>query len=192
MKYLTTDYIRQHSRIDFDCEDALLDLYGNAAEDAMQGILGRSYEDIVETFGEVTGDEETDRPVPAAIINGTLLIANYLYENRSLDSQIPVNVVPGLPLLIKPYVRLAGTFGNDQKNRCISRLDQQRQILDYMCASVDIRKDATLADLYGRIATYKNWWSQFNDPAPIICADMKVQTEKLEKDVKDYLETLNA
>lgn len=192
MKYLTIDYIKQHSRIDFDCEDAELDLYGNAAEEAMQNLLARSYEDIVETFGRVTGDEDTDMPVPAAIVNGTLLIACYLYENRSIDSQVKSEAVPGLPLLIKPYMRLSGTLGNDQRNRCIARLDQQRQILDYKCATVDIRKDATLADLYGRIATYRNWWMQFDDPAPIICADMKLQTEQLEADVKEYLETLNA
>jgi hypothetical protein len=89
-------------------------------------------------------------------------------------------------------MRLSGTLGNDQRNRCIARLDQQRQILDYKCATVDIRKDATLADLYGRIATYRNWWMQFNDPAPLITADMKLQTERLEADVKEYLETLNA
>lgn len=192
MKYLTIDYIKQHSRIDFDCDDAQLQLYGEAAEEAMLNLLARSYEDIVETFGRVTGDEETDMPVPASIVNGTLLIACYLYENRSIDSQVDSKAVPGLPLLIKPYMRLSGTLGNDQRNRCIATLDQQRQILDYKCATVDIRKDATLADLYGRIATYKNWWSQFDDPAPLIVADMKLQTEQLEKDVKDYLETLNA
>lgn len=192
MKYLTIDYIKAHSRIDFDCDDAQLQLYGEAAEEAMLNLLARSYEDIVETFGRVTGDEETDMPVPASIVNGTLLIACYLYENRSIDSQVKSEVVPGLPLLIKPYMRLSGTLGNDQRNRCIARLDQQRQILDYKCATVDIRKDATLADLYGRIATYRNWWMQFDDPAPLIVADMKLQTEQLEADVKEYLETLNA
>ena len=35
MKYLTTDYIRQHSRIDFDCEDDVLELYGEDAEETV-------------------------------------------------------------------------------------------------------------------------------------------------------------
>ena len=31
MEYLTLEYIKQHSRIDFDCEDDLLELYGSSA-----------------------------------------------------------------------------------------------------------------------------------------------------------------
>ena len=31
MKWLTIEYIKQHSRIDYDCEDELLELYGEAA-----------------------------------------------------------------------------------------------------------------------------------------------------------------
>lgn len=31
MKYLEIDYIKQHSRTDFDCDDALLELYGESA-----------------------------------------------------------------------------------------------------------------------------------------------------------------
>ena len=62
MKWLTIDYIKQHSRIDYDCEDALLELYGNAAEETVMNILGRDYDDIKATFGT----EEAD--IPAAII----------------------------------------------------------------------------------------------------------------------------
>ena len=38
MKWLTLDWIKQHSRIDFDCEDDLLELYGEAAEEAVLNV----------------------------------------------------------------------------------------------------------------------------------------------------------
>ena len=62
MKWLTIEYIKTHSRIDYDCEDALLELYGEAAEETVMNIIGRDYDDIVEHFGT------EDRPIPAAII----------------------------------------------------------------------------------------------------------------------------
>lgn len=191
MKWLSIDYIKQHSRIDYDCEDALLELYGNAAEQAVMNLLQRDYEDIVATFGIVTGDTRTDMPVPAAIVNATLLVCDHLYNHRAPDETVQLHSVRSLEFLLKPYMRLCGTFGDDQRNGYIIRLAQQRQLLDYKCVGVDIHQDTALADLYGRIATYTNWWLQFNDPGNLILADMKTQTEQLESDVATYLETLN-
>lgn len=186
MKYLEIDYIKQHSRIDYDCEDALIDLYGNAAEEAVEKLLARDYDDIVKTFGT---EEE---PVPAAIINATLLVCDHLYNHRAPDETVQLHSVHSLEFLLKPYMRLSGTFANDQRNLLLSRLAMQRQILDYKCASIDIRKDSELASLYGRIATFTDWWSQFNDPAALILADMEAEATKLEADVKEYFEHLNA
>lgn len=185
MKYLTIDYLKQHSRIDFDCEDALLELYGTAAEQAVEKLLGRDYDNIVENFGDA------DVPIPAAIINATLLVCDHLYNHRAPDEQVQLHSVGNLEFLLKPYMRLAGTNANDSRDGYISRLAEQRQILDYKCANIDIRNDETLAELYGRIATFTNWWQQFDDPAKLILADMKRVTEKLEADVAAYLESLN-
>ena len=44
MKWLTIGDIKQHSRIDYACEDALLELYGEAAEDTTLNALGKTYE----------------------------------------------------------------------------------------------------------------------------------------------------
>ena len=52
MKWLTIEYIKQHSRIDYDCEDALLELYGKAAEETVMNIIDRDYDDIVAHFGK--------------------------------------------------------------------------------------------------------------------------------------------
>lgn len=102
MKWLKIDYIKKHSRIDYDCEDALLELYGEAAEDTVMNIIGRDYDDIVENFG-------TDKhPVPAAIIQASLLLVDMSYAQRTPASQQQLFTVPySFDLLIKPYMRLA-------------------------------------------------------------------------------------
>ena len=182
MKYLEIDYIKQHSRIDYDCEDALLQVYGEAAERAVMNLLGRDYDDIVKTFGT------EEMPVPAPIINATLLVCDHLYNHRAPDENVQLHSVHSLEFLLKPYMRLSGTFANDQRNLLLSRLAMQRQILDYKCVDIDIRKDSALAMLYGRIATFTDWWSQFDDPAALILADMEQETVKLEEDVKAYID----
>ena len=39
MKYLSLEYIKQHSRIDYDCEDGLLEMYGDSAEETVAQYL---------------------------------------------------------------------------------------------------------------------------------------------------------
>ena len=46
MKWLSIEFIKKHSRIDFDCEDDLLELYGDSAEETIMDITRRSYEEL--------------------------------------------------------------------------------------------------------------------------------------------------
>lgn len=105
MKWLTLDYIKQHSRIDYDCEDALLELYGAAAEDTVLNYLNRTYQDVLEAYGDV--------PVP--VRQATLLLVDSSYQHRSPVTPTNVSLVPyTFDILVKPYMRLAGsTVGDD-------------------------------------------------------------------------------
>ena len=53
MKWLSISDIKKHSRIDYDCEDALLELYADAAEEMVMQITGRDYDNIIATYGDV-------------------------------------------------------------------------------------------------------------------------------------------
>lgn len=102
MKWLTIDYIKQHSRIDYDCEDALLEVYGEAAEETVMNIIRRDYDEIVEKFGT------TDKPVPAALIHASLVLVDLSYTQRSPVSQQNMYIVPyTFDMLVKPYMKLA-------------------------------------------------------------------------------------
>ena len=97
MKWLTLDYIKEHSRIDYDIEDSLLTLYGNAAEAMVLNICSRSYEDILECYGEV----------PAPLYQAALMLVDLSYQQRSPISMQNLYTVPyTFDFLIKPYMRL--------------------------------------------------------------------------------------
>lgn len=105
MKYLQIEHIKQHSRIDFDCDDALLELYGEAAEDTVLNYLNRG-KTPAKALENLKADY--DGEVPAAIRQATLMLVDVSYANRSPISQTNMSIVPyTFDILIKPYMRLA-------------------------------------------------------------------------------------
>ena len=101
MKFLTIDYIRAHSRLDFDCENNLVEVYGSSAEEVVLNILGRTLEDIREEFnGEV----------PANIIHAALLLTDFSYQHRTAAESIPLSAIPyGVDFLLLPYTKISDT-----------------------------------------------------------------------------------
>ena len=73
MKWLTISDIKKQLRVDFDDEDDVLDLYGSAAEDTVLNYLNRTYQDVLEEYGEV----------PPAIRQATLMLVDNSYQHRS-------------------------------------------------------------------------------------------------------------
>lgn len=97
MKFLSLDYIKKHSRIDLDEEDDLLEMYGEAAEDTVLNLLNRSYEDVMETYGDV----------PKPLMQAALMLVDVGYNHRAPVSPSSINDVPyTFALLLKPYIRL--------------------------------------------------------------------------------------
>jgi uncharacterized phage protein (predicted DNA packaging) len=183
MKWLTVEYIKKHSRIDYDCEDDLLELYGEAAEETVMNITGRDYDDIVANFGT------EERPIPAAIIQASLILVDTSYMQRTAVSQQQMSAVPyAFDMLIKPYMRLAGSFANDQRDKYVERLYKQKQLLDYKCCGVS---DPALLDLYRQIRLYMRMWSKIDNPDEMILDDMKVQTERIEQDCDEIINQAN-
>ena len=98
MEYLTVDYIKEHSRIDYDCEDDLIYAYGTAAEQAIIKLLGRTLDDL---------KADNDGMVPAPVIVATFQIADSLIQHRAPTEQVNLSVVPyGIDLMLKPYIVL--------------------------------------------------------------------------------------
>lgn len=97
MKWLTLDYIKKHSRIDTDCEDSLLELYAEAAEDTILSICQRTSEDLMQVYGHI----------PAPIQQASLMLVDVSHEHRSPVSVTNMSMVPyTFDILIKPYICL--------------------------------------------------------------------------------------
>ena len=97
MKWLTIDWIKQHSRIDFNCEDELLELYGDDAEETVLNICNRTLEDIIETYSKV----------PAPLYVAALQLVEVNYVHRSPDSMNNLYAVKySFDMKVKPYMKL--------------------------------------------------------------------------------------
>lgn len=97
MKYLTLEYIKAHSRIDYDCENELISKIGSAAETAILNLIGQSYEDLVETYGEV----------PDTVMQATFELADNLIRHRAPGEQVGLTIVPyNFDLMLKKYIIL--------------------------------------------------------------------------------------
>ena len=106
MKWMQIKYIKQHSRIDYDCEDALLELYASDAEKTVLNLLNRTFADLLVEYGSV----------PEPIIHATLMLVEVSFQHRSPDSMTSLYLVPyTFDLLLKPYMKLHGEMPTVQR-----------------------------------------------------------------------------
>ena len=100
MKWLTIDWIAAHSRLDIgttERERDILELSGDSAEQMVLNITNRTYEDIIECYGEV----------PKPLFHAALMLVETSYDNRSPISSQQTNLIPmGFDMAVKPYIKL--------------------------------------------------------------------------------------
>lgn len=151
MKFLTLDYIKQQLRIDWSEEDTLLDEYGKAAEDTLLNLLNRSYQDLLESYGEV----------PAPLVQAAMLLVGQSYQHREPSSAQNMSSVPyTFDLLIKSYMRLTSepcgipqqtvTFGSQEKILITSELPDDLTMQD-----VDFSVEVMNVDAKDKKKTFK-------------------------------------
>ncbi len=97
MKYLTLEYIKAHSRIDYDCENELIKKYALAAENAILNLIGQTCDELIDTYGEVPDD----------IMVATFELADNLIRHRSPVEHVGLTIVPyNFDLMLKKYIIL--------------------------------------------------------------------------------------
>lgn len=98
LRFLTLDYIKQHSRICCDCEDALLLQYAKGAERNLLRILDRTYDELVEMGG---GE------FPPELIIAGLMLVDVLYSHRSPKEAVQLSDVGyTFDFYAKPFMKL--------------------------------------------------------------------------------------
>lgn len=119
MKFLTFEQIKAQLRLDnaqAADEHDLLEMYGEAAEETVLNTCNRSYQDIIETYGDIPDD----------VVHATLMLVDASYQHRSpASTQQTYYVLNGFDMKIKPYIRLSSnpdeayvqvfTLGSDVK-----------------------------------------------------------------------------
>lgn len=99
LRWLSIEAIKTHCRIDFDCEDAELEQFGIAAEQAILDLTRRTYGNFLDTYGRI----------PDPIYNATLLLVQSLYKNRDAEEQRDSKEIAfGFSFMVKNYMVLTG------------------------------------------------------------------------------------
>ena len=102
MNWLTVSEIKAQCSVDEDndLDDALLEGYGEAAEQAICNLCQRDEEDLMEHYGV---NLEGAKPLRVAM----LMTAAQWYKYREPSTPDQTNEVPmGLMAMVRPYVRL--------------------------------------------------------------------------------------
>ena len=98
MKYLTLDYIKAHSRIDYDCENEIIEKYASAAENSILLLLNRTIDDL---------KEANDGEVPEEVIVATMQLTDNLIRHRSPIEQTSLSIVPyNFELMLRQHMVL--------------------------------------------------------------------------------------
>lgn len=178
MKWLKIDYIKQHSRIDYDCEDGVLELYADGAEETILALCNRTYENLIGAYGDV----------PPAIRHASLMLVDLGYQHKSPVSPTSMSVLPySIALLIKPYMILAGAPYVNERNRIMDAIGDQKTNLDFFAAG---REDEELTALYEHIEKMGEKFLAVEQPTPLILESMRQELASLESDVDAYLKTI--
>lgn len=179
MIWMTLAYIKQHSRLCCDGEDGVLELYGASAEKTVMNYLDRDYDDIVGTFGT------TEQPVPEPIRQATLMLVDVSYMQRSpVTVQNLYLVGYSFDALLKPYMRLSGTYANDQRNAILSKLVEQAQLLSFYEPDNAEEITVRITDTYKRFASFSN-------PSAAILNTMKQETDAIVAEVDALVNPTN-
>lgn len=174
MKWLTIEYIKAHSRIDFDCEDSKLELYGSAAEDVVLETIRRTMENVTDIYGEV----------PAKFYQAALQLTDLAYMQSSPISSTNMSVVPyTFDMLIADYIR------HDKASNIQAELDTLKGKLKdcgfdlnynyYEIENPTDEQTSTYEDLYNRLEALYAKAGKYKEPTSKICAKLRVKVNSL-------------
>ena len=174
MKFLTLPYIKLHSRIDFDCADAELQLYGNAAEQVTLNIIRRTYENLKDLYDQI----------PAEIIQAALMLTEVGYAHRSPVSMNNKSVIPyTYDTLIAEYMRLdKATPIQAERNDLLCILGSTESDLDFTYSELDeptAEQTAGYNDLKEQIRKTNVRFSLLQNPTASICQVLRNKVKSI-------------
>lgn len=183
MKFLTIDYIKQHSRIDFDCEDAELELYGAAAENTLLATVRRTLDNV---------RDMNDGKVPAEYYHLALMLTDAGYQHRSPTSPQNQSIIPyGFDIKVKPLMRLGG--GSDLQAERDTLLDMMRTVQTDFALAYDMTTDPSeaLTEAYkaqvAKMCDRSKYFAAIGNPTANVCAMLRKEVKQAKADCEDII-----
>lgn len=110
LRVVTMEELKMQMRVDLEEEDAIIEAYGIAAEDAVADATRRTLDELATIgYDEQGGEGEVDMKAhfPARLKIAVLMMAAHWYRNREPVAAVAVNAVPyAWEVLVKPYRKL--------------------------------------------------------------------------------------
>ena len=164
LKWLSTEAIHEHCRIDFNCEDAELEQMGVAAEQAIIDLTRRTYDNFIDTYGRI----------PDPIFNASLLLVQNLYNNRDASTTQQTHAtLYGFDFLLKNYMCLTGgTPLEVERDGLLDKLTVVQTEFDFSFGEMDSPSDE-LVEAYDtqrrNMAALYNRYAYIEKPTAYIC-----------------------
>ena len=186
LKWLNLDAIHQHSRLDFNCEDAELLQMGMAAEQAILDLTRRTYANFIDTYGRI----------PDPIFNASLLLVQSLYKNRDAEDQRDSKEIAfGFSFLVKNYMVLTGgTPLEVERDGLLDKLTVVQTEFDFDFGEIENPSDE-LAEAYDTqrrdMAALYNRYAFIKNPTSYICQKFREAIAKAKTDCDDIINQAN-
>ena len=186
LKWLSIDAIHAHCRIDFNCEDAELEQYGMAAEQAILNLTRRTYDNFIDTYGRI----------PDPIFNASLLLVQSLYKNRDAEEQRDSkDIAYGFQFLVKNYMAL--TLNSpivNERDGLIDKLTIVQTEFDFEFGEIENPTDE-LVEAYDtqrrNMAALYNRYAFIENPTPYICQKFREAIAKAKEDCDEIINRQN-
>ena len=186
LKWLSIDAIHAHCRIDFNCEDAELEQYGMAAEQAILDLTRRTYDNFIDTYGRI----------PDPIFNASLLLVQSLYKNRDAEEQRDSKEIAyGFQFLVKNYMAL--TLNSpivNERDGLIDKLTIVQTDFDFEFGEIENPTDE-LVEAYDtqrrNMAALYNRYAFIENPTPYICQKFREAISKAKEDCDEIINRQN-
>ena len=177
LKWLSLDAIHQHTRMDFNCEDAELEQFGMAAEQAILDLTRRTYENFLDTYGRI----------PDPIFNATLLLVQSLYKNRDAEEQRDSKEIAfGFSFMVKNYMVLTGGSPLEvERDGLLDKLTVVMTEFDFDFGEIENPSEDLVEDYDTQrrdMATLYNRYAYIAKPTSYICEKFRQAIAKAKED----------
>ena len=177
LKWLSLDAIHQHTRMDFNCEDAELEQFGMAAEQAILDLTRRTYENFIDTYGRI----------PDPIFNASLLLVQSLYKNRDAEEQRDSKEIAfGFSFRVKNYMVLTGGSPLEvERDGLLDKLTVVMTEFDFDFGEIENPSEDLVEDYDTQrrdMAALYNRYAYIANPTSYICEKFRQAIAKAKED----------